>query len=558
MIRAMTLNADGNQEAAVGLVDRAYRGVDLTATTQDDREAHHYARIIYAGAGRYEDAFAHLTAEKRLEDAERELAASANLAILNAEFELSNKELEIANLKADRLAGDIDLVRARRNQERLLAGAASIIGLGLIAFLVWQTVQSTRTRRQSEVLTRRLENLNAKLKRSNADLEKANSAKTEFLATTSHEIRTPLNAVINLTESVLQDLPDGGKNRNRLKTALRSAEHLHAIVTDVLDVARFEGKRVQVHLSTVDLAAVITDVIDLWKPKAAEKSISLNLTFDLDAKFFRTDERLLRQVLSNLISNAIKFTQEGSIDVTITGGDERNPLTIRVADTGIGIGEEDQQIIFESFRQADRSSTRNFGGTGLGLAICQQIAQLLGGDIRVESALGAGSTFTVALPFRERAMSEDIPTPAVSLNRTQVEETLGNLRILAAEDNQVNALVIQTILSSCVASLDIVGNGAEAVTAMEEGNYDVVLMDKQMPVMDGVEATRRIRSLPGERGSVPIIAVTADAFVAARDEILAAGADEYLSKPIRPDDLKQLIATTWTTSRARQRLRRRL
>ncbi|MEE4208144.1 MAG: ATP-binding protein [Parvularcula sp.] len=545
-IKAVQALKSGETERAAALIDAAYAGVDLTTTNEDDREAHQFAGQVYAAAGRFDDAYQHLQAEKRLEDAERDLAASANLAILNAEFELSNKELEIANLKADRLASDIALVRAKRTQERLMTAAASIIGIGIIAFLVWQTYQSMKVRRQSEVMNKRLENLNGKLQRSNAELEKANSAKTEFLATTSHEIRTPLNAVINLTESVLHELPPGEPSHTRLQTALRSAEHLHAIVSDVLDVARFEGKRVQIHLSTVDLEAVTGDVIDLWRRKAAEKNVALEAQLDLAAPFFRTDERLIRQVLSNLVSNAIKFTQEGTINVDVSGGDEDHPLTIKVSDTGIGIAPEDQSIIFESFRQADRGNTRNFGGTGLGLAICHQITRLLGGSISVASKVGKGSTFTVELPFQERADVEKPVQEPVILGKEDIAATLRDLRILAAEDNQVNALVIQTILSGCVASLEIVENGAEALSAVEAGDYDVVLMDKQMPVMDGVEAVRRIRSLGGKKSRVPIIAVTADAFAAARDEILAAGADEYLSKPIRPDDLKSLIASTWT------------
>lgn len=533
----------GNPRQGAEVLDRAFAGIDITETGEEAREAHELAYEVYSAADRPRAALSHLEAFKRLNDIERNIAASANLAIMNAEFELSNKELEIANLRSERLEADVALIKARRQQEQVIAAAIILLAIAISAFFIWQTMQSSRVRRITERLNRELEGVNQKLRRSNIELEKANSAKTEFLATTSHEVRTPLNAVINLTAAVLDGTDKDTDAYEKLSTALKSAEHLHEIVSDVLDVARFEGKRVKAHITEVDLPDTVVDVVNLWRPKADAKGLIFETDLDIRCDRFQTDEKLLRQLLSNLLSNAIKFTNQGTVKLVIDGGID-TPLKIEVSDTGIGIAKEDQRVIFESFRQVEATGTRNFGGTGLGLAICKQIAELLGGKLSVDSTVGEGSTFRVSLPVSasaNRPTTEAKPVPEEVFN---VDETLSGLNVLAAEDNAVNAMVIQAILKTKVKALTIVENGLEAVNAVIDGNFDVVLMDKQMPVMDGVEATRRIRALDGKAAQTPVIAVTADAFSAARDELIRAGADDYLSKPIKPEDLKRSIVTT--------------
>ncbi|MEM6748650.1 MAG: ATP-binding protein [Pseudomonadota bacterium] len=519
--------------SALRSIDTAFEGVDLTSTSSGSKNPHEIAYRVYSAVGRSEEALAHLEAYNRLDDADRDVAASANLAIVNAEFELSL-------LRSERLEADVALIRARRQQERIIAATAVLAILAMTGFLGWWAYQSRSVRKMTEAMNRKLESVNHKLRRSNVELEKANLAKTEFLATTSHEVRTPLNAVINLTEIVLQDTPQNTDAHEKLATALRSAQHLHAIVSDVLDVARFEGNRVSAHYAAMNIEATLLDVAQLWRPKAEEKGLIFSAEISVGKTPFVTDEKLLRQVLSNLLSNAIKFTDKGSVRMVATGGNG-DAVTISVQDSGIGIPDDKQDIIFESFRQVETGGTRSFSGTGLGLAICRRISELLGGSIGLDSTLGEGSTFKVVIPAAKAGVSAPLKPVEPSAPSTDVDGALSSLRILAAEDNAVNAMVIQAILKAKIDSLTIVENGREAVDAVSNGDFDVVLMDKQMPVMDGVEATKRIRALDRPASSIPIIAVTADAFSAAQDELLAAGADRYLAKPIKPDDLKKTI-----------------
>lgn len=522
-------------DRAVASVETAFEDIDLATTSGSFKTTHDVAYRVYSAAGQSSKALAHLEAYKRLDDADRDVAASANLAIVNAEFELSL-------LRSERLEADVALIRARRQQERILYAGAVAAALAVIGFLAWWTLQSRNVRKMTEAMNRKLESVNHKLRRSNVELEKANLAKTEFLATTSHEVRTPLNAVINLTEIVLHDTPENTDAYEKLSTALRSAQHLHAIVSDVLDVARFEGNRVSAHYAAMDIEDALIDVAQLWRPKAEEKGLEFSVDVNVDSAPFITDEKLLRQVLSNLLSNAIKFTDKGLVRMIATGGGDK-AVTISVQDSGIGIAEDKQEIIFESFRQLDTGGTRSFGGTGLGLAICRRISELLGGMISIDSKVGTGATFKVVIPPAQAGVSVPLqPLKPEATTSIDVDNALSSLRVLAAEDNAVNAMVIQAILKAKIDSLTIVENGQEAVDAVSTGDFDVVLMDKQMPVMDGVEATKLIRALDRPAASIPIIAVTADAFAAAQDELIAAGANRYLAKPIKPEDLKQTIA----------------
>ncbi|MEM1381142.1 MAG: ATP-binding protein, partial [Pseudomonadota bacterium] len=468
-VKAKIAFVQGDMDAAVRTLNEAFSGIDFETTPEDESEAHALAYDVYEALGQDRAALAHLKALKRLEDAERDVAASANSAIANAEFELSDKTLQIEKLSRERAEADLELVRTKRSRDRMLFGGLVGLAMAAIGVLVWFAWQSRRVSRVTEALNKQLEAVNAKLRRSNVELEKANSAKTEFLATTSHEVRTPLNAVINLTADVLEGSQLSTDEQRKLSTALRSAEHLHEIVTDILDVARFEGKRVPTHFSNISIKDVAADVVNLWQAKATSKGLRFRTQINPADAPFCTDEKLLRQVLSNLLSNAIKFTPHGSVELKISGGSATEPLMLQVSDSGIGIDDANRDLIFESFKQVDTGGTRSFQGTGLGLAICKQIATLLGGSIDVQSQVGYGTTFTVVIPMSEAEDSDDVTEtapPAIA----DVEGSIGGLHVLAAEDNAVNAMVIQTILKGKVETLTIVENGQEAVDAVNAGD----------------------------------------------------------------------------------------
>ena len=308
-----------------------------------------------------------------------------------------------------------------------------------------------------------------------------------------------------------------------------------------------EAGRLIVEKAPLNVSGCVSSVSEIWRSAAEKKGLSFVVNIEECDSFFVTDERLLRQVISNLLSNAIKFCSEGSVSVDFATVAEGG-FSIAVSDTGIGIAPEKQSEVFEAFKQADGRLQRNYGGAGLGLAIVKKIAQELGGDVTLESAPDAGSKFTVTLNA-ERVTSQTT-NARVDDNTVQdavaVDDQSGSLKdlnVLIAEDNPTNAMVIRAYLKDRVKSVTIVENGALAVEAVKDGDFDLVLMDKQMPVMDGVAATIAIRALPDVVADIPIIAVTADAFEGAREHVIESGMDEFISKPLDAAVLTETIVS---------------
>jgi CheY-like chemotaxis protein len=370
--------------------------------------------------------------------------------------------------------------------------------------------------------------------------EAANRSKSEFLATMSHEVRTPMNGVLGMI-GLLLDTPLGEEQRRFALTVRDSAEALLTIINDILDFSKLEAGRIAVEAIDFEVAEVTESALSLFGPRAAAKGITLTVALEPGLPHLRGDPGRLRQVLFNLVSNAIKFTHQGGIAIRVgqrplESGDVE--LRIEVADTGIGIAPELRPLLFGRFTQADSSTSRRYGGTGLGLAICRQLASLMGGDIGFDSEPGRGSRFwftaRCAIGAAPRPASEDGEAPPPLLH--------GGLKVLVAEDNQVNQLVIVAMLSRLGHQVDLAANGAEAVAAVERVPYDLVLMDVQMPEMDGPGATRAIRRLPGPASRVPIIALTANAMAGHREEYLAAGMNDYVTKPIKMRDLLAAMA----------------
>jgi|SRR5579872_2118174 len=361
--------------------------------------------------------------------------------------------------------------------------------------------------------------------------EAANEAKSAFLATMSHEIRTPLNGVLGMAQAMAAETLSPVQ-RERLDIIDQSGKALLAILNDILDLSKIEAGKLELEEIEFDLGEVARGAHSAFTALANKKGLSFALDIDRARGVYMGDPTRLRQILYNLISNALKFTEHGEIRVTAVRDAEA--LTIAVRDTGVGIPEEALGKLFGKFAQVDASTTRRFGGTGLGLAICQKLSNLMGGAIGVESTLGEGSTFTVTLPMeRVGEEREAIPLPSPPTHGATPEGTL-SLRVLAAEDNSVNQLVLKTLLHQIGVEPVVVDDGAQAIEAWEAGRWDVILMDIQMPVMDGPTATRLIREREAATGRArtPIIALTANAMSHHVTEYLAAGMDDHVAKPI--------------------------
>jgi signal transduction histidine kinase/ActR/RegA family two-component response regulator len=352
----------------------------------------------------------------------------------------------------------------------------------------------------------------------------ADRAKSKFLATMSHELRTPLNGVLGMAQAMSAE-PLSRVQRQRLKVIRRSAESLMAILNDLLDLSRIETNRFELEIDNFDLEHMARGVVMAFSHAADSKGLAVEFEIEPAARgYYRGDAARLRRILYALMSNAVKFTDHGK--VSLRAHADGDGVVFSVADTGIGIAPEQRTQLFERFHQADSSSTRRFGGAGLGLAVCHELVALMGGTIVVASVPEAGSVFTVHIPLA-RAPAAPQPAPAPLCDA-------GELRVLAAEDNEANQLVLKTLLKQLGVEVTIVGNGREALEHWELQTWDLMLMDIQMPEMDGVSATRAIRRRESQLGRprTPIVAVTANAMRHQLADYEAAGIDSVVPKPI--------------------------
>lgn len=377
------------------------------------------------------------------------------------------------------------------------------------------------------------------LKRARAGAEAAARAKSEFLANMSHEIRTPLNGVLGLSSLLDEkDVPADAHSMVRLIRA--SGETLAKILDDVLDFSKIECGKLEIEQAPFSLRESLEWGVELFRAKALEKHLALDLHIDP-----RTPDALvgdatrLRQVLANLISNAIKFTELGGISIHAGPGSGPAPhgahrISVRVSDTGIGIPPGKVDHLFKAFSQLDPSTNRRFGGSGLGLAICRRLVELMGGSIRARSRPDAGSEFE--FDFVARAGAN-----APSLVFSQPDSNLARLRILLAEDNQINQLVVERMLAKLGCNAEIVADGTEAVQKATESQFDLVFLDVQMPGVDGIEAAKRIRATSARSADSPIIALTASATIEDRRACLSAGMDDYLTKPLSMSALRNAL-----------------
>jgi signal transduction histidine kinase/AmiR/NasT family two-component response regulator len=369
----------------------------------------------------------------------------------------------------------------------------------------------------------------------------ANVLKSQFLANMSHEIRTPMNGVLAMAEVMsMGDLAP--VQRERLDVIRQSGALLLAVLNDVLDLSKIEAGKLTLLVDDFDLETAVAPARDSFAVMAEQKGLAFDLQVAEAARgAWRGDADRLRQVVGNLLSNAIKFTQAGSVAAAFDVSPASGNLLLTVRDTGVGIAAEKQSTLFEKFVQADNSATRRFGGTGLGLAICRELTLMMGGTITVESHEGQGSTFCVELPLeRGEARLE-----AAAAEASEIEDSAeGALRLLAAEDNATNQQVLAAVMGSLGIEIDIVADGRAAFEAWRDGAYDLILMDIQMPVMDGIDSARAIRAAELETGRrrTPIVALTANALSHQVQEYLAAGMDGHVAKPIEIAKLYDAIS----------------
>lgn len=365
----------------------------------------------------------------------------------------------------------------------------------------------------------------------------ANEAKSTFLANMSHEIRTPMNGITVMLETLLNTNLDQ-KQFMMASTALQSSRELLEIINDILDISKLEEGKIEINSRAFAPKELIDNLTNLFSEVASQKGLRL-IVHGLETLpvYLKGDAMRIRQVLTNLLNNAIKFTQQGDIILDVT--QDQDSIKFSVIDNGIGISKEGADKLFQRFIQADQTISKRFGGSGLGLSICKQLTTLMNGDIGVKSEIGEGSTFWFSIPLI-------IPTAAEVAELTQdvhdlivdtYEQNNAQLKILAADDNAINRQVLQMVMEDLNQIITIVENGQEVLDKLENDSFDIVLMDIQMPIMTGIEATQAIRNSKADYKDIPIIAITANAIKGAEEEYLTAGMDGYIQKPFKPQKI---------------------
>ncbi|MDB5683181.1 MAG: tetratricopeptide repeat protein, partial [Sphingomonas bacterium] len=501
-VKAQVAFKRGDVPTAAKLIGRTFQGLDLAHTNMLFRPFHEVAHAVYKKSGDDKLALAHMEAFKRLDDESRALAGSTNAALMAARFDFANQDLRIAKLKTGQLQRDVLLERSRAQlRTTVTLGLASAV-MVIFALLSFGYIKIRRSRNEVRAA-------NLDLSGANRALEKALKAKTDFLATTSHEIRTPLNGILGMTQVILHDPTITGAMRERLQVVHGAGETMKALVDDILDVAKMETGHLVIDRAEFDLKQVLHDSARLWTGPARAKGVEFELDVEDCPARIVEDETRLRQILFNLMSNAVKFTDRGSIrlaaSVAPAADEQAERLILSITDSGIGIPQEQLRRIFESFHQVDAGTTRRFGGTGLGLSICQKLAQAMGGTVSVESRPGAGSTFTVSLPLIRAAALKAAP---LRLPRSSASgpHPLAACRLLLIERNPLAQSIIRAAIEPAVAEMKVVENGDQALEAICRETFEIIVIEGASGIVAGLDPFESVRAIVT---AAPHAAVTA-------------------------------------------------
>lgn len=449
----------------------------------------------------------------------------ANPMFVRADSSISDLAAEILEFGSGALLDGFLLVDAQ----------ARYVGVGTALDLLRATARDNRAKVNE--LTRKT----AELAQAEAKAQAAAIAKGQFLATMSHEIRTPLNGILGLANVLAkQNLsPEGA---DMLRSIENSGDLLLRLLSDVLDYSKIEAGKLDIAEGETDLQRLAAETHAMFAPQAAQKGLDFLLDYEPNLPpLIRADGMRLRQIVLNLVGNAVKFTASGRVKThfsrcALNGGPA---LCVTISDTGIGVSPELQPHLFSPFAQGDSSTTRNFGGSGLGLAICKRLVNLMGGDIGYAPELGHGSRFYFRIPLQAIEMSPALPATIINADPRDLTDL--KLRTLVAEDNVVNQMVIAKMLEAIGLRCDIVGDGYAALRRLDEAAFDLVLLDMNMPGLDGLDTIKTIRARTDAQAQMPALVVTACAMPGDRERLIAAGFDAYVEKPIRPALLRQAI-----------------
>ncbi|MCC6920346.1 MAG: tetratricopeptide repeat protein [Alphaproteobacteria bacterium] len=519
-VEAQVALARNDLPSAAAFIERAFAGVDLNQTTMPFREFHKTAHQIFKARGEAARALAHLEAFKRLDDEARDVMSSTNTALMAAQFDFANQQLNISNLKAGQLERDARLSDTNR---RFLYTA--LFAAGLLSFLSLYGYFSIR---QSRNQTREAnESLNA----ANTALEAALRARTEFLAMTSHELRTPLNGILGMTQFLLggQDVPPA--LREHVETIHGAGKTMKALVDDILDVARIEKGELHLSPTEFDPMAMLREIVQLWSAEGARKGVSVELAVDEPLPRIVADEQRLRQIVFNLVANAVKFTEAGWVRISARAGgpDAGAMLVLDVADTGIGIPKDKTETIFGAFQQVDASISRRFGGSGLGLAICRNLARIMGGDIGVTSELGVGSTFRLRVPY---APASAAAPGAATASRDE---------ILLAIANPLSREVLRSVLTEKCAPVRTVDTPAEMMAASGQARFRHAVLDGELLPADALAAMAELRTLCRALGDIPVSLLWPAGRPCERIALTQCGVRHILQRPVATERLVEAV-----------------